>query len=107
MSVLVIAELDSHGIKAATRSAISAASQLGEEVHLLVTGNDVAGIALEATKIAGVSKVLHADALAYAHGLAENLTPLLVQLAANYSALIAAATSFCKNVLPQIGRAHV
>ncbi|QZA80507.1 electron transfer flavoprotein subunit alpha/FixB family protein [Deefgea piscis] len=101
MSVLVIAELDSHGIKAATRSAISAASQLGEEVHLLVTGNDVAGIAIEATKIAGVSKVLHADALAYAHGLAENLTPLLVQLAANYSVLIAAATSFGKNVLPR------
>ncbi|WP_297571883.1 electron transfer flavoprotein subunit alpha/FixB family protein [uncultured Deefgea sp.] len=101
MSVLVIAELDSHGIKAATRSAICAASQLGEDVHLLVTGNDVAGIALEATKIAGVSKVLHADALAYAHGLAENLAPLLVQLAVNYSALVAAATSFGKNVLPR------
>ncbi len=101
MSVLVIAELDSHGIKAATRSAISAASQLGEEVHLLVTGNDVAGIASEATKIEGLSKVLHADGPAYAHGVAENLTPLLVQLAANYSALIAAATSFGKNVLPR------
>ncbi|QKJ65523.1 electron transfer flavoprotein subunit alpha/FixB family protein [Deefgea piscis] len=101
MSVLVIAELDSHGIKAATRSAIRAASQLGEEVHLLVTGNDVAGIASEATKIEGLSKVLHADGPAYAHGLAENLTPLLVQLAANYSALIAAATSFGKNVLPR------
>ncbi|WP_288842014.1 FAD-binding protein [uncultured Deefgea sp.] len=101
MSVLVIAELDSHGIKAATRSAIRAASQLGEDVHLLVTGNDVAGIAAQATKIEGLSKVLHADGPAYAHGLAENLTPLLVQLAANYSALVAAATSFGKNVLPR------
>ncbi|MCB5196068.1 FAD-binding protein [Deefgea salmonis] len=101
MSVLVIAELDSHGIKAATRSAIRAASQLGEEVHLLVTGNDVAGIAAQAMKIEGLSKVLHADGQAYAHGLAENLAPLLVQLAANYSALVAAATSFGKNVLPR------
>jgi electron transfer flavoprotein alpha subunit len=101
MSVLVIAELDSHGIKAATRSAVTAASQLGEEVHLLLAGNDVARIATQATAINGLSKILLADATEYAHGIAENLTPLLVQLAPSYSAIVAAATSFGKNLLPR------
>ena len=101
MSILVIAELDSHGIKAATRSAVTAAAQLGEEVHLLLAGSDVAGIATQASKINGVSKILLADAAEYAHGVAENLTPLLVQLAPSYSAIIAAATSFGKNLLPR------
>ena len=101
MSVLVIAELDSHGIKAATRSAVTAASQFGEEVHLLLAGNDVACIATQASAINGLSKILLADATEYAHGIAENLTPLLVQLAPSYSAIVAAATSFGKNLLPR------
>nr|WP_314901676.1 FAD-binding protein [uncultured Deefgea sp.] len=101
MSVLVIAELDSHGIKAATRSAVTAASQFGEEVHLLLAGNDVAGIATQASAINGLSKILLVDAPEYAHGIAENLTPLLVQLAPSYSAIVAAATSFGKNLLPR------
>ncbi len=101
MSILVIAELDSHGIKAATRSAITAAAQLGEEVHLLLAGSDVAGIATQASAIKGVSKILLVDAAEYAHGVAENLTPLLVQLAPSYSAIVAAATSFGKNLLPR------
>ncbi|MGL4996267.1 MAG: electron transfer flavoprotein subunit alpha/FixB family protein [Deefgea sp.] len=101
MSVLVIAELDSHGIKAATRSAITAASQFGEEVHLLLAGNDIAGIATQALSINGLSKILLVDSAEYAHGIAENLTPLLVQLAPSYSAIVAAATSFGKNLLPR------
>ncbi|QZA78363.1 FAD-binding protein [Deefgea tanakiae] len=101
MSVLVIAELDSHGIKAATRSAVTAASQFGEEVHLLLAGNDVAGIATQASAINGLNKILLVDATEYAHGIAENLTPLLVQLAPSYSAIVAAATSFGKNLLPR------
>ena len=101
MSILVIAELDSHGIKAATRSAVTAAVQLGEEVHLLLAGSGVAGIATQASSINGLSKILLADAAEYAHGVAENLTPLLVQLAPSYSAIVAAATSFGKNLLPR------
>lgn len=101
MSVLVIAELDHHGIKAATRSAVTAASQLGEEVHLLLAGSDIAGIATQAAAIKGVNKILLADAAEYAHGVAENLTPLLVSLAPTYSAIVAAATSFGKNLLPR------
>lgn len=101
MSILVIAELDSHGIKAATRSAVTAASQFGEEVHLLLAGSGLVGIATQAIAINGVSKILLADAAEYAHGVAENLTPLLVQLAPSYSALVAAATSFGKNLLPR------
>ncbi|MBM5570110.1 MULTISPECIES: FAD-binding protein [Deefgea] len=101
MSILVIAELDSHGVKAATRSAITAASQLGEEVHLLLAGSGVEGIAAQVASINGLSKILLADAAEYAHGIAENLTPLLVQLAPSYSAIVAAATSFGKNLLPR------
>jgi electron transfer flavoprotein alpha subunit len=101
MSILVIAEIDSHGIKAATRSAIAAAGQFGEEVHLLLAGADLAGIATKANSINGLSKILVADAAEYAHGVAENLTPLLVKLAPSYSTIVAAATSFGKNLLPR------
>ncbi|WP_157314741.1 electron transfer flavoprotein subunit alpha/FixB family protein [Chitinibacter sp. GC72] len=101
MSILVIAEIDSHGIKAATRSAITAAGQLGGDVHLLLTGSGLEGIALQAKSIKGLSKILLADSAEYAHGIAENLTPLLVKLAPGYSTVLAAATSFGKNLLPR------
>jgi electron transfer flavoprotein alpha subunit len=102
MAVLVIAE---HGapFKGATRHAVAAASRIGGEVHLLVAGAEVGAVAAAATKVAGVAKVLVADAPELAHGLAENLAPVVVGLASGYSHLVATATTFGKNLMPRVG----
>ncbi len=78
MKTLVWVEHDGSAVKDATLAAVTAASQLGE-VHLLVAGQGVDGVAQEAAKIAGVGKVHVADDAAYAHALAENIAPLVVE----------------------------
>jgi electron transfer flavoprotein alpha subunit len=100
VSVLAIAEHDNAGIKPATLNAVTAAAQLGP-VDLLVAGAGCRAAAEQAAKIAGVAKVLLADAPEYAHGLAENLAPLVVTLAAGYSHVLVTATTFGKNLLPR------
>src|SRR3546814_2305704 len=112
MSTLIVAEHDNTTLKPATLNAVTAAGQLPGETHILVAGSGCAAAAQAAAKISGVTKVLQADDAAYAHGLAEYLAPLVVKLAAGYSHVFAAATTFGKNVMPraaalQIGRAHV
>lgn len=102
MSILLIAEFDQQALKAATRSAITAATQLGGEIDVLVIGHNVNDIAQQAAKVQGVARVLVADDAAYAKPLAENFAPLVLGLAANYSHVIAAATSFGKNLLPRV-----
>ncbi|MCO6518892.1 FAD-binding protein [Snodgrassella sp.] len=101
MSVLIIAEQQQSCLDEATLSAVSAGRQLGE-VDILIAGHNVAEIAIQAQQIDGVRKVLLADATVYAHALAETLAPLVVQLADSYSHIIAAATSFGKNLLPRV-----
>ena len=101
MSVLVVADHDNSGLRAATLNTIAAATKLGE-VHVLVAGQGVQGAADAAAKVAGVARVLVADDAAYAHVLAENLAPLLVKLAANHSHLLAPANSFGKNLMPRV-----
>lgn len=102
MSVLVLAEHDNAQLKPATLHAVTAALQIGAEVHLLVAGNECAAVADAAAQVAGVSKVLLAQDAALAHALPENLAPLLVTLAASYSHILAPATSNGKNVLPRV-----
>jgi electron transfer flavoprotein alpha subunit len=102
MSVLVIAEHADGAVKPATLTTVGAATKLGGDLHILVVGSDVQGAAQAAAKIAGVTKVLVADAAQYAHGLAENVAPLIVDLAKGYSHVLAPATSFGKNVLPRV-----
>ncbi|UEM01322.1 FAD-binding protein [Skermanella rosea] len=102
MSVLVIAENAEGAIKPATLNTVTAAAKLGGDVHVLVAGANAKGAAEAAAKIAGVSKVLVADAEPYAHGLAENVAPLIVDLAKGYSHVLAPATSFGKNVMPRV-----
>ena len=102
MSVLVIAEHADGAVKPATLTTVGAAAKLGGDLHILVVGSDVQAAAQAAAKIAGVSKVLVADAAQYAHGLAENVAPLIVELAKGYSHVLAPATSFGKNVLPRV-----
>ncbi|CUA81675.1 electron transfer flavoprotein alpha subunit apoprotein [Gulbenkiania indica] len=102
MAILVIAEHDNQSLKAGTLNTVSAAQKIGGDIHVLVAGQN-AGAAAEAAKgIAGVAKVLVADAAEYAHGLAENLAALIVGLARSYSHVLAPASTYGKNVLPRV-----
>jgi len=102
MAILVIAEHDNTSIKAATLNAVSAAAKIGGELHLLVAGSACAAAAQAAAQIAGVSKVLVADAAHYADQLPENLSALVVAQAAAYSHILAAATTSGKNFMPRV-----
>tara|TARA_R110000868_G_scaffold111197_4_gene300379 strand:+ start:913 stop:1842 length:930 start_codon:yes stop_codon:yes gene_type:complete len=101
MKTLVWVEHEGGHLKDATLAVVTAASKLGE-VHLIVAGQDVAGVAGEAAKIAGVKKVHVADDAAYAHGLAENVAPLIVDLMGHHDAFLAPATSHGKNIAPRV-----
>jgi electron transfer flavoprotein alpha subunit len=101
MSVLVLADHDNSSLKPATLNAVAAAARLGE-VHVLVAGRDCDGAAAAAAAVAGVAKVLKADAAPYAHPLAENVAPLVAGLAPAYSHVLAAATTVGKNIMPRV-----
>ena len=101
MAVLVVAEHDHKAIKKATLSTIAAAQKLGSEIHVLVAGHQAGEAAKAASEIAGVAKVLHADAPHLAEFLAENVAALLVSLAKSYSHILAPATSNGKDVMPR------
>jgi electron transfer flavoprotein alpha subunit len=102
MSTLVIAEHDNSTLKAATLNTVTAASQMGGEVHLLVAGSNCASVAEQAAKVVGVTTVRVADDAQYEHPLAENLSALVVSLAGDYSHILAAATTTGKNFLPRV-----
>ena len=101
MSVLIIAEHNNQHLNPATLHAVTAATKFGN-VDLLVAGSNAAAVVEEAKQVAGVVKVLVADAPYYAEGLAEELAPLVVKLAADYRYVAATATAFGKNLLPQV-----
>lgn len=102
MTILVYAEHDNKELKPATLATVTAAVQMGSDVHLLVAGADCQAVAQEAAKVAGVSKVLVADNAAYANQLAENVSLLVKALAADYSHVVAPATTTGKNFLPRV-----
>lgn len=103
MTILVIAEHDQNTIKAGTLNTVTAAAQLGGDVTVLVAGQNCDGAAAEAAKIAGISTVLVANDAAYANQTAENIADLVVNTvkAKGFTAVLAPATSFGKNVLPR------
>ncbi|QDZ08522.1 electron transfer flavoprotein subunit alpha/FixB family protein [Sphingomonas panacisoli] len=101
MKTLIWVEHDGKTVKDATLAVVTAAAKLGE-VHLLVAGQGVDGVAAEAAKIAGVGKVHVADDAAYAHALAENVAPLVVSLMDSHDAFLAPATSNGKNIAPRV-----
>ena len=101
MKTLVWVEHDGSAVKDATLAAVTAASKLGE-VHLLVAGQGIDGVAQAAARIAGVGKVHVADDAAYAHALAENVAPLVVDLMGHHDAFVAAATTTGKNIAPRV-----
>jgi len=102
MTALVIAEHDNQSIKAATLNTVTAAAQCGGDVHVLVAGSNAAAAAAAAAKIAGVSKVLLADAPYFGDGLAENIAEQALAIANDYSHILAPATPAGKNVLPRV-----
>jgi len=102
MSILILAEHDNSSIKSSTLNTVTAATEIGGDVHILVTGSNCDGAAQAAAQIAGVSKVIKADAEHLAHPLAEEIAPILVDLAGDYSHILAPATTFGKNVMPRV-----
>ncbi len=102
MAVLVIAEHDQTNLKPGTTNAIAAATKIGGELHVLVMGEACKAAADAAAQVAGVVKVLLADASAYAHSLPENCAPLVKALAANYSHVLVASSAFGKNLMPRV-----
>jgi electron transfer flavoprotein alpha subunit len=102
MTVLVIAEHDHGTLKGATLNTVTAATQCGGEVHVLIAGHNAAGAAQAAARIAGVAKVVHADGASLAEQLAENVAAQVLAVAAGYSHLLFAATAHGKNVAPRV-----
>lgn len=102
MTTLLVADIENGALSGQTAKALSAAAALSGEVHVLVAGHAVAEAAAAAAGLSGVAKVLAADAPALAHGLAEPLAELVVSLAGPYDALVMAATTGGKNVMPRV-----
>jgi len=102
INALVIAEHDNAGVRPATLNTITAAKQLGGAVTVLVAGSGAAAAASAAAAVAGVAKVLHADADIFAHGLAENVAAQVLALASGYSHFVFAATASGKNISPRV-----
>ncbi|HYL90962.1 MAG TPA: FAD-binding protein [Burkholderiales bacterium] len=101
MAALVLAEHDNKSIRKATLNAVAAAKKVGGDVHVLVAGHQALDAAKAAAQVAGVAKVLHADAAHLGEFLAENVAALVVSVAKSYSHILAPATSNGKNVLPR------
>ena len=102
MATLLLAEHDNKSLKDSTSKALTAAKQIGGDVHVLVAGGGCKAVADAAAKLDGVKKVLLADAPAYEHALAEPLAALIVSLAGSYDAIVAPATTNGKNVMPRV-----
>lgn len=102
MPTLIVAEHTNATLSPSTGKALSAATAIGGDVHILVAGSNCKGAAEAAAKLAGVSKVLVADAPQLANGLAEEVAEVILSLAANYSAIVAPATASGKNILPRV-----
>jgi electron transfer flavoprotein alpha subunit len=102
MSILVFAEHDNSTLKADTLKTVAAAQAIGGDIHILVAGSNCQSVAQEAAKVNGVSKVLVADNPAYEHQLAENISLLVTELAADYEHVLATALTTGKNFMPRV-----
>ncbi len=102
MTILVIAEHDNSALKNETIKTVAAATAIGGDIHVLVAGLNCGAVAEEAAKIAGVSKVITADNAVYEYQLAENTADLVLELAGDYSHILASATTTGKNFMPRV-----
>jgi electron transfer flavoprotein alpha subunit len=102
MSILILCDHENGQLSPVTLNAVSAASQIGGEMHLLVAGDQTGNVAKAAASITGITKVLVADDKSLENGLAENLAPLMQSLSGGYSHMMAPATTTAKNVMPRL-----
>jgi electron transfer flavoprotein alpha subunit len=102
MSILLVSEHNNLNLKVFTLNAITAASKIDQEIHVLVAGNKCESVAKEVASIPLVKKVLYCDSANYENFLAENLTPLIIKLSEPYSHIIASANTFGKNFMPRV-----
>ena len=102
MSILILAEHDNAVLNAATLNSVTAALEIGGDIDLLVAGKDCGTVADEAAEVANVRKVLYADENAYQFGLAENIALLVAEQSAEYSHILATATTSAKNIMPRV-----
>jgi electron transfer flavoprotein alpha subunit len=102
MTTLLVAEHDNSALSDQTAKALTAATEIGGDVHILVAGKGASGVADAAAKLAGVGKVLLADSDEYANALAEPMADLIVSMAGDYDCVIAPATASCKNYMPRV-----
>ena len=102
MAILILCEHEDGQIAGATLNTVAAAKQIGGDIHMLVAGDASGDAAKAAAAIAGIDKVLNSADTIYAHGLAENLAPLIVRLAGDYSHIMSPATTTGKNVMPRV-----
>ncbi len=102
MSILILADHDNGQLAAATLNTVTAATEIGGDIDMLVAGDASGDVAKAAAAISGVSRVLTADADLFAHGIAENIAPLVQSLASGYTHLMAPATTTGKNVMPRV-----
>lgn len=102
MAILVVAAHDNKAVRANVANAVAAATKIGNDVHVLVAGQNAGDAAKSAAALQGVTKVLQAEDAAYANWLAEDIAPLVVKLAPNYSHIVMAADSVGKNLAPRV-----
>ena len=102
MSVLVLADHDNGQLAGATLNTVTAASQIGGDIHILVAGDSSGDVAKAAAAVVGVAKVLVASDESLGHGIAENVAPLIQEMASGYSHLLAPATTTGKNIMPRV-----
>ena len=102
MSILLVAEHNNKELKAFTLNAVTAASQIDEDVHALVIGHNAGEAAKAASELPSVKKVIVVDAPYYENFIAENFAPVVVKLSENYSHIISSANTFGKNLMPRI-----
>ena len=102
MSILVVAEHDNNEIKGSTLNTVTAASEIGGEVSVLIVGSESSSVAEQASKIDGISSVIHVDDPIYKNFLAEDLGNLVASVAEGFNYILAPATTFGKNFLPRV-----
>ena len=102
MAILVLCDHDNGAFGASTLNAIAAAAQIGGDIDVLVAGHNIGDVAAAAAKADNVARVLSADSAELANGLAENVAPVILTLADNYSHILAPATTYGKNIMPRV-----
>ena len=102
MSMLVVAEHDNKNLKGATLNTLNAATQIGDEIHLLVVGHEANNVVEESQSLNGVTKIISVDNELYKNSLAEEVEKLVISISSDYSYILAPATTFGKNLMPRI-----